>query len=107
MATLSWVFTPGTCIGATSDAPAAPLVAARTLAAANLGDTYTVTSIETPGALGERLMELGFVQGTQVTVVRRGPFGGPIQVALRGAHLSLRRAQADDIWVTDAYSGCR
>ncbi len=50
-------------------------------------------SRETPG-VAQRLLELGFVPGTVVRVVRYAPFGDPIEVELRGYHLSLRKAEA-------------
>ncbi len=41
-----------------------------------------------------RLLELGLTPGTAIEVVRRAPFGDPIEVALRGTRLCLRRADA-------------
>lgn len=49
-----------------------------------------------PGLL-RRLMELGFVPGTLITLVRRAPMGDPIELRLRGAHFSLRTSEADRI----------
>lgn len=39
-----------------------------------------------------RLLELGFVDGTEVEVVRRGPLGDPVELALRGYRICVRRA---------------
>lgn len=47
---------------------------------------------ETP--IRRRLMELGLVPGTRVRVVRHAPFGDPIELEVRGVHLSLRRSEA-------------
>lgn len=44
-----------------------------------------------------RLMELGFVPGTPVTLVRRAPMGDPIELRLRGTHFSIRISEADRI----------
>jgi Fe2+ transport system protein FeoA len=44
-------------------------------------------------------MEMGFVSGTVLRVVRVAPFGDPIEVALHGYHLSLRRSEACTILV--------
>jgi ferrous iron transport protein A len=44
-----------------------------------------------------RLMELGFVPGTTVTLVRRAPMGDPIELRLRGTHFSIRNSEADRI----------
>ena len=40
-----------------------------------------------------RLQDLGFVPGTLVQMVRRAPFGDPVEVELRGYRLCLRLAQ--------------
>ncbi len=44
--------------------------------------------------LEARLESHGFWPGTELSVVRRAPFGDPIQVKLRGLHLALRRDEA-------------
>lgn len=44
-----------------------------------------------------RLMELGFVPGTTITLVRRAPMGDPIELRLRGTHFSIRHSEADRI----------
>lgn len=41
----------------------------------------------------ERLRELGFAPGTEVSVIRVGPFGNPVEVELRGYRLCLRRSE--------------
>ncbi|MCI9449487.1 MAG: ferrous iron transport protein A [Clostridiales bacterium] len=41
-----------------------------------------------------RLLELGFVRGTEISVVRRAPFGDPIELSLRGYNIALRCADA-------------
>lgn len=46
-----------------------------------------------------RLLEMGFVSGTKVRVVRLAPLGDPMQVELHGYHLSLRRSEASTILV--------
>ena len=46
-----------------------------------------------------RLMELGLVPGTPVEVARVAPLGDPIDVVVRGYHLSLRKSEAKRISV--------
>lgn len=41
-----------------------------------------------------RLLEMGMCAGVDVEVVRRAPFGDPIELRLRGYALSLRGEQA-------------
>jgi len=47
-----------------------------------------------------RLMELGFVPGTRVAVVRHAPLGDPIELEIREVHISIRRSEAMSIHVT-------
>lgn len=46
-----------------------------------------------------RLREMGVLVGTQVAIVRRAPLGDPIEISVRGALLSLRRREAEQIEV--------
>lgn len=46
-----------------------------------------------------RLAELGFVPGTEVRMVRRAPFGDPIEIELRGYRVCLRREQLEGLVV--------
>jgi Fe2+ transport system protein FeoA len=41
-----------------------------------------------------RLMEMGMTAGATVVVTRRAPLGDPIEIAIRGTRLCLRRADA-------------
>ncbi len=73
--------------------------AVATLADVPLGGEAHVVAVLEPGALGERLMELGLTAGTRVRVLRKGLFGDPVQLKLRGFMLSLRKRQAEAIRV--------
>ncbi len=66
----------------------------RALDSLEIDEAARVVEIEGEGALAVRLAELGFVPGTLVRLVKRAPFGDPLQLELRGYHLSLRRAEA-------------
>lgn len=41
-----------------------------------------------------RLFEMGLTRGVQVTVTRRAPLGDPMEIAVRGTRLCLRRKDA-------------
>ncbi len=49
-----------------------------------------------------RLRELGLVPGTKVRLVRRAPFGGPVEVSVRGSRLAMRRTEARHIKILPA-----
>lgn len=44
-----------------------------------------------------RLMELGFLPGTSVRLVRRVDVGDLVELEVRGSHISLRRSEAGQI----------
>ena len=74
-----------------------------------LGRAGVVSDVEGEGAVKVRLLEMGLVPGTTVRVVKRAPGGDPIQLQLRGYHLSLRVSEASRVRVSasepDAPSG--
>ena len=49
-------------------------------------------AIAAPERISRRLAELGLVPGTQVSLVRRGPLGDPVELELRGFRVCVRRA---------------
>jgi len=69
------------------------------LTSVTLGATATVVEIKLPPASKPRLMEMGLLVGTSVELVRFAPLGDPVEIKVRGYHLTLRRHEADQIWV--------
>ena len=58
------------------------------------GAYISTLDVTTAPEIARRLMALGFVPGTYVTVVRRAPLGDPIEFELRGGRISLRGSEA-------------
>ena len=48
-----------------------------------------------------RLMELGLVPGTLVSVEKVAPLGDPLELSVRGCRLSIRRAEAAAVAVDE------
>lgn len=71
-----------------------------TLADMRPGGLGRVTAV-TGGPMRLRLMEMGFLPGTQVRRLRSAPLGDPLEAALRGYALSLRRSEARMIQVVE------
>ena len=46
---------------------------------------------------GRRIVEMGVTPGSVVEVERIAPLGDPIDVKVKGYHLSLRKAEAEGI----------
>jgi len=58
-----------------------------------------VASLSGMGSVQQRLCEMGVIDGTPVEVLRQAPFGGPIELFVRGFHLTLRKSEASLIVV--------
>jgi len=46
-----------------------------------------------------RMREMGLLVGTTLTLVRTAPLGDPLEIKLRGYHLTLRKADAANVLV--------
>jgi len=46
------------------------------------------------GAVRQRLLDLGFVPDTEVEVIRKAPFGDPIECCVANYRVVLRKAEA-------------
>ena len=66
------------------------------------GAKAVVREIRIPVQHRARILEMGLLAGTPVEIVRFAPLGDPIELKVRGYHLSLRRHEADLILVTPA-----
>ena len=44
-------------------------------------------------------MEMGLLVGTPVELVRFAPLGDPVEIKVRGYNLTLRKQEAEQIWV--------
>jgi Fe2+ transport system protein FeoA len=63
------------------------------------GRAARVTRIGGQGSARRRLMEMGVIPGSEISVKRVAPLGDPIDVLVKGYHLSLRRREAAEIFV--------
>ncbi len=59
-----------------------------------IGDTATVLSLRLARPAKLRLMEMGLLPGTTVTLEQRTPFGDPLVIGFCGYRLVLTRADA-------------
>lgn len=67
-----------------------------------IGKKCTVEQLNDTGEIRRRIMDMGITKGTQVSVMKVAPLGDPIDVIVRGYHLSLRRSDAENIEVIPA-----
>ncbi len=66
----------------------------QTLADVPTGEYCVIVRITGHGSFRHRLMEMGFVRGEKVKVVRNAPLRDPIEYEIMGGHVSLRRIEA-------------
>ena len=71
-----------------------------TLADLKTGDKAIITKVKGRGAFRKRIIEMGFVVGKQVIVVKNAPLKDPIEYNILGYEVSLRRSEASLIEVT-------
>ena len=64
-----------------------------------VGTSARVKDFPKSGPAFLRLREMGLLAGTTITFIRSAPMGDPIEIKIRGYHLSLRREEADQITV--------
>ena len=67
-----------------------------------VGASAVVREFPKTGAAFVRLREMGLVIGTRVTLVRTAPLGDPLELKVRGYHLTLRKTEAAEILVEPA-----
>ena len=72
------------------------------LSSLTVGTGGTVTEIKVPPEHRGRLLEMGVLVGTPVELVRFAPLGDPVEIKVRGYHLTLRKQEAEQIWVRPA-----
>jgi DtxR family Mn-dependent transcriptional regulator len=63
------------------------------------GERGKVARVGSGGALSRRVREMGMTPGTLVQVERVAPLGDPVEIKLRGYHLTLRKDEAGEIQV--------
>jgi len=53
-----------------------------------------VVDVHAEDILGQRLLDMGFVTGARIKVIRNAPLVDPVEVSIRGYFLSLRHSEA-------------
>jgi ferrous iron transport protein A len=76
-----------------------PTAALQPLTSVGVGQTATVVEIKLPPESRPRLMEMGLLVGTRVELVRFAPLGDPVEIKVRGYNLTLRKHEANQIFV--------
>lgn len=65
------------------------------------GTYATVVRLDTLGHLRHRFMDIGLVEGTPVSCIRKSPFGDPKAYLIRGAVIAIRKEDASTVFVEE------
>lgn len=68
------------------------------------GEECVIVKVHGHGSFRNRIVEMGFVKGEKVTVIKNAPLRDPIEYKLMDSHLSLRRSEARLIEVVNISS---
>ena len=71
----------------------------KTLKEVSCGQTVKVSKLTSEGPVKRRIMDMGITKGIEIYVRKVAPLGDPMEVTVRGYELSLRKADAEMIFV--------
>jgi len=63
------------------------------------GERAIVKRISGTSSIHRRILDMGIVKGAEVEIERVAPLGDPIEIRVKGYHLSLRKEEASNISV--------
>ena len=61
------------------------------------GERGVIVKVSGSGAFRKRLQEMGFIKGTQVLVEKYAPLRDPVELIVKGYHVSLRVEEAAQV----------
>ncbi|MFX0124818.1 MAG: ferrous iron transport protein A [Candidatus Hodarchaeota archaeon] len=64
-----------------------------------VGQKARIHRIKNGRGLRQTLLDLGFIPGTEIELIRKAPLGDPYEIRLRGFEITLRKNDAADIEV--------
>ncbi len=65
-----------------------------------VGSHFLVSGVTLGKETGKRLADMGFTRGARGQLIRRALLGDPLQVAILGYQVSIRKAEAQGVDVT-------
>jgi Fe2+ transport system protein FeoA len=74
--------------------------APESLAAFTIGQRGRIVGFDLPPEQRQRLLEMGMTAGSEFEIVRFAPLGDPVDIKVRGYHLSIRKHEAAGIRAT-------
>lgn len=65
------------------------------------GDIFTIKKFTGSTELQSRLVEMGFVPGIKIRIVKFAPWKGLVELKIRNYHVSIRIEEAENIKVVE------
>ena len=72
-----------------------------TLDELRIGGSAVIKTVTGEGALRLRLLDMGLIPRTRVSMIKIAPMGDPMEIMVRGYELTLRREDAAKIEVEE------
>ena len=69
------------------------------LSACREGDRVRIKKVNGAGAFKKRLNEMGVLKGAEITIQKYAPLRDPMELVVKGYHLSLRVEEAANVLV--------
>ena len=67
------------------------------------GKSATILKVGGDGALRQHFLDMGLIQGAEVTVIKYAPMGDPVELRIHSYELTIRLSDAEQIEVSDPY----
>ena len=74
-----------------------------TLKELGIGQSARILTVGGEGALRQHFLDMGLIQGTEVTVVKYAPMGDPIELRIHGYELTIRLEDAENIEISEPH----
>lgn len=66
-----------------------------------IGKSAVILSVGGEGALRQHFLDMGLIQGTEVTMVKYAPMGDPMEIKIHDYELTLRKEDAHKIEIKE------
>lgn len=68
------------------------------------GKSATILKVGGDGALRQHFLDMGLIQGAEVTVIKYAPMGDPVELRIHSYELTIRLSDAEKIEVSEPYN---
>ncbi|MEA2051085.1 MAG: FeoA family protein [Campylobacterota bacterium] len=58
------------------------------------GQKYKIAKLNTDGKLKQKLLDMGFVNGAEIQIVREAPLYDPMELKIHNYNITLRKSEA-------------